>query len=359
MKKKWIVIAPLLVLALAGIAVTMPIWAYLWQMYVPQPKVAIDRGTSREAIDGLITQYNRHYVLPDKAKQVEAFLRQRQQEGIYDRVMDAEQLAQQLTDDVQHIAPDRHMMVGFSADPLPPDSKGGPRPETQADWERRNNFVMRQITYIMANPVDKVEHLDGNIGYLKISGFPPPFISGRRFAAAMDELAGTDGLIMDLRGHRGGNPEGVALLISYFVDQRTRLNDIWDRSTGTSQQHWSVDKLDGKRYGSKKPVLILVDPDTKSAGEEFVYTMQALKRATVIGAPTWGGAHPSRAFRIGKHFFAFIPNRRAINPITGSNWEGAGVIPDIAAAPDKALGVAEDLLRRRLEEGGALAAARQ
>lgn len=286
---------------------------------------------------------DRHYVLPDKAKQVEALLRQRQQEDIYDRVTDAEQLAQQLTDDVQRIAPDRHMMVGFSPDPLPPDSKGGPRPETQADWERRNNFVMRQITYVMANPVDKVEHLDGNIGYLKISGFPPPFISGRRFAAAMDELAGTDGLIMDLRGHRGGNPEGVALLISYFVDQRTRLNDIWDRSTGTSQQHWSVDKLDGKRYGSKQPVLILVDPDTKSAGEEFVYTMQALKRATVIG----------------EHFLAFIPSRRAINPITGSNWEGAGVIPDIAAAPDKALGVAEDLLRRRLEEGGALAAAGQ
>ena len=57
MKKKWIVIAPLLVLALAGIAVTMPIWAHLWQMYVPQPKVAIDRGTSREAIDGLVEHF--------------------------------------------------------------------------------------------------------------------------------------------------------------------------------------------------------------------------------------------------------------------------------------------------------------
>lgn len=356
MKKKWIVIPSVLVAA-AGILATLPVWAHLWQTYVPQSKVAIDRGTAREAVDGLITQYNRHYVLPDKATQVEAFLRQRQREGIYDRVTDAEQLAKQLTDDVQSVAPDRHMMVGFSANPLPPDGKGEPPPDTQANWERRNNFVMRQLTYYFANPVDEVERLDGNIGYLKISGFAPPFISGGRFAAAMDELAGTDGLIMDLRGHRGGHPEGVALLISYFVDGRTRLNDIWDRSTGTSKQHWTVDKLDGKRYGSRKPVLILAGPDTKSAGEEFVYTMQALKRATVIGAPTWGGAHPSRAFRIGEHFFAFIPNRRAINPITGSNWEGASVIPDVAAAPDKALEVAEDLLRRRIKGGAALAAA--
>lgn len=77
----------------------------------------------------------------------------------------------------------------------------------------------------------------------------------------------------------------------------------------------------------------------------------------MIGAPTWAGAHPSRSYRIDGHFHAFIPNRRAINPITGSNWEGVGVIPDIAAAPDKALAVAEDLLRRRLEGGGALVAA--
>lgn len=357
MKKKWIVMAPLLVLAIGGIAATMPIWAHLWEIYGPQPKVSIDRATAREAVDGLVTQFNRHYVLPEKAKLVEAVLRQRQREGRYDGVTDAEQLAQLLTDDVQGVVPDRHMLVGFSADPLPPDSTKTPGPETQAQWERRNNVVMRMITRFMANPVDEVDRLGANIGYLKILGFPPPFIMADKLAAAMDELADTDGLVVDMREHRGGNPQGVALFVSYFVDQRTRLNDIWDRSTGTSKQHWTVEKLDGKRYGSKKPVLILAGPETRSAGEEFAYTMQALKRALVIGAPTWGGAHPSRPYRIGDHFYAFIPNRRAINPITGSNWEGVGVIPDIAAPTDKALAVAEDLLRRRLEGGAPLVAA--
>lgn len=165
----------------------------------------------------------------------------------------------------------------------------------------------------------------------------------------MDELARTDGLIIDMRQHRGGNPESVALLVSYFVDRRTRLNDLWDRKTGVSKQHWTQDKLHGQRYGGTKPVLILAGPDTKSAGEEFVYTMQALKRATVIGAPTWGGAHPARVVRIGYHFEALIPSRRIINPITQSNWEGTGVIPDIAVAPDKALEAAQAMMQRRLQ----------
>jgi C-terminal processing protease CtpA/Prc len=111
------------------------------------------------------------------------------------------------------------------------------------------------------------------------------------------------------------------------------------------------------RYGGKKPVFILAGPGTMSAGEDFAYTMQALKRATVIGERTWGGAHPARPYRLGEHFFAVIPSRRTISPITHTNWEGVGVTPDIAAAPDKALAVAKDLLQRRLQGSAPLVAA--
>ena len=68
---------------------------------------------------------------------------------------------------------------------------------------------------------------------------------------------------------------------------------IWDRTTGNTTQYWTQDKLDGKRYGGNKPVLILASPGTASAGEDFAYTMQALNRATVISEPIWGGAHPA------------------------------------------------------------------
>lgn len=81
--------------------------------------------------------------------------------------------------------------------------------------------------------------------------------------------------------------------------------------------------------------------------------MQAMKRATVIGERTWGGAHAARPYRLGEHFYAVIPSRRTISPITGTNWEGTGVIPDIAAAPDNALAVAKDQLQRRLQGSAA------
>lgn len=359
MKKKWIVIPPLLVLTVIGSFVSLPGGKPLWEELRPRPKVVVDRAMRGETIDTLVAKLNDHYVFPDKAKQIEAILRQRQHEGKYDGMTDGEHLAKQITSDLRGVAHDLHMKVEFSPALVPPDNAVGPPPASQAEWEQRTNFVMRLIMRRMANRrVEKVEHLSPNIGYLKVSGFPPPFLVAGKYAAAMDKLADTDGLIVDLRENHGGAPQSVALLVSYFVDQRTRLNDIWDRDTGITTQHWTEDKLDGKRYGGKKPVVILAGPRTMSAGEDFTYTMQALKRATVIGERTWGGAHPARPYRLGDHFFAVIPGGRSISPITHTNWEGVGVIPDIAATPDNALAVAKDVLQRRLHGTAPLVAAR-
>ena len=357
MKKKWIVIPCLLVLTTIGV-LGMPIWKHLWQAFKPRPEVVVDRAMRGEAVDRLIAGLNQLYIFPDKAKQMEAVLRQRQQEGRYEGIRDGEQLAQRLTADLQGVLRDRHMEVMFRPGLVLPHEGNGPPPETQAQWEQQNNVLIRLImAYVAKGRVGEVERLASNIGYLKVSGFPPPWLVAGKFGAAMDELADTDGLILDLRQNGGGGTESAALLISYFVDQRTRLNDVWDRLTGATMQHWTTDKLDGKRYGGKKPVFILVGPHTMSAGEDFAYTMQALKRATVIGERTWGGANPAIPHRIGEHFFVTIAGRRVINPITQSNWEGVGVIPDIQAAPDEALAVAQDRLQRQLQGAAALAAA--
>jgi hypothetical protein len=361
MKKKWIVVSSLLVLTVIVAFVTMPMWRFFWVQYMPRPKVVVDRAMRMEAIDTLVAKLNDHYVFPDKAKQIEAVLRQRQHEGKYDGMTDGEQLAKQLTSDLRGVAHDLHMQVMFSPGMVPPDDAVGPPPTTRAEWDQHNNFLMRLSwsAYLRFSNlgVEKVERLGPNIGYLQLSGFPPAFLVAEKYAATMDKLSDTDGLIVDVRDNQGGDPRGVALLISYFVDQRTRLNDIWDRDTGTSTQQWTADKLDGKRYGGRKPVVILAGPGTPSAGEDFTYTMQAMKRATVIGGRTWGGAHPTRPFRLGDHFIAFIPNARSINPITHTNWEGVGVIPDIPAAPDNALAVAKDLLQHRLQGTAPLVAA--
>lgn len=323
----------------------------------PRREVAVDRALRTEVIDTLVAKLNAHYVFPDKAREIEAVLRRRQREGKYDGITNGFDLAGRLSAELHGVARDLHMKVWFQPGLNVPDALAPPA--TPADWERRHNaaerFVMR---YTAGREVKRVDILDHNIGYLKIASFPDAYLMTERFAAAMNELAETDGLIVDVSPNAGGDPDAVALLISYFVDRRTRLNDMFDRDTDHTTRHWTRDRLDGKRYGGSKPVVILVGPRTASAGEDFAYTMQALKRATVVGKPTWGGANPMSMHRIGGDFVAQIPGARSISPITGTNWEGVGVIPDIEAEHARALSVAHKLLRRRAQGSTALAAAR-
>jgi hypothetical protein len=342
MKKKWMVTLSLLLLTVTGaIASTPP----------SSPTVELDRATRLEVIDTLIAKLNAHYVFPDKAKQVELVLRQHQREGKYDGITDGKQLAKQLSDDIDGVVHDKHMSVHVGARPVPPDDAMPPPPQTQAEWEKQVPPAMLEKILASNLGVEKVDHLSPKIGYLQISSFGPVFLVSDKFAAVMNELADTDGLIIDLRNNGGGGGASVALLISYLVDQRTRLNDTWERTTGITTQYWTQDKLDGKRYGGKKPVLILAGPNTKSAAESFAYQMQALKRATVIGERTWGGANASRPYRLSEYFAAFIPSRRSISPITLTNWEGTGVIPDVAAKVDDALAAAKALMQRQLNGG--------
>ncbi|WP_292038158.1 S41 family peptidase [Massilia sp. UBA6681] len=332
--------------------------AVFWFAFKPRPEVVVDRAMRTAMIDALVAELNDHYVFPDKARQFEAVLRQREREGRYDKTKDGYRLATQLTADIHGVAKDQHLKVRFAPGLDLVSEMGATPAATRAEWVQRTNFLERLMARrTAAREVKTVGRLGPDVGYLKLSSFPDAISVADKFGAAMDELADTEGLIVDLRQNGGGDPKAVALLISYFVDRPTRLNDIWDRDTGNTFQQWTHDKLAGKRYGGGKPVLILVGPRTASAGEDFAYTMQALKRATVIGDRTWGGAHPMSFYRIGEHFFAQIPNQRAINPITGTNWEGTGVTPDIAAAPASALGVARDLMRRRLQGSAALVAA--
>lgn len=345
MKKNWIVLPSLLLLnATAAIA-------------SPSEAVALNRATQSEVVDALVARLNANYVFPDKARQVETVLRQRQREGKYDAITDGKQFARTLSEDIDSVIHDKHMLVDFSERPVPPDDSMPPPPKTRAEWEKQVPPAVLARVRASNLGVEKVEHLTPKMGYLQISSFAPVFLVSDKFAAAMNDLADTDGLIIDLRNNGGGGGDSAALLISYFVDARTRLNDTWERATDITTQYWTQDTLDGKRYGGKKPVFILAGPNTKSAAEAFAYTMQTWTRATVIGERTWGGGNAARPYRLNEHFLALIPSRRSISPITHTNWEGVGVIPDIAATPDNALAVARDLLQRRLEETANPAAA--
>jgi C-terminal processing protease CtpA/Prc len=186
----------------------------------------------------------------------------------------------------------------------------------------------------------KVERLPGNIGYLEFFNFADEELGADTVAAAMNFVNGTDALIIDMRRNGGGNPAMVALVCSYlFGPEPVHLNDLYWREGNRTDEFWTKKEVAGKRYVNKD-VYVLTSKRTFSGAEEFTYNLKNLKRATIIGETTGGGAHPGGGFRISEHFGMFVPTGRAISPITKTNWEGTGVTPDVSVPADQALHVA-------------------
>jgi C-terminal processing protease CtpA/Prc len=286
-----------------------------------------DTTDQKHVIDGVLAALDKDYVFPAVAAKIRAALGHKH----YDETGEA--LAEALTKDLQAISHDKHMRVGYSPDPIPEHLRDKPTPE---ELDRQRAFMR----FVNAGFV-KVERLDGNIGYLRLDGFADPSDGAETAAAAMSFLAGTSALIIDLRENHGGEPEMVALLVSYLypADARVHINDIYTRTGNTTREYWTMPGLAGKRF-TGKPVYVLTSGSTFSGGEELAYDVQTEKRGTIVGETTGGGANPQQPVRIDEHFFVAVPGGRAVNPVTKTNWEGTGVKPDIAAPAAKALDVA-------------------
>lgn len=241
--------------------------------------------------------------------------------------------AEALTRALREETGDGHLKVEFSETALNEDASAADEEFSAQEMERyygaHQNFGVR-----------KVERLEGNIGLLELSVFPPAAMGGDTVAAAMQVLAHTDALIIDLR-HNGGGGDTVSLVASYLfddlVDERQPLSGIYDRPSGVTRQEYTLPYVPGARFGANKPVYILISKRTFSAAEAFAYDMQALKRATVVGEPSGGGAHPFTYRRIHSHFVLWSVRQKSLNPITGTNWQGTGVRPDVVVDPKNAM----------------------
>ena len=330
---------PLLIGAAAPAAAAQP----APRTAAPAPAPAIDAATRKRVIDTAIVRMHEDYVFPEKipaiAKALNAGLA-----GKYRTISDPQAFADAVNADIERVAHDKHMRLLWSPDPLPPlPDPQHPDPamlKQQSEFMARRNYAIREA---------KV--LDGNIGYLKINGFLPPDEAGATLSAAMAFLKNSDALIIDLRDNGGGDPSGVAMLVSYLEPAETLINTFHRRDRPVADQIWTMPYVPGGRWSMDKPVYVLTSKDTASGAEEFAYDMQQLKRGTVVGASTWGGANPGKMMPIDDHFAIFVPFGSAVNPISHTNWEGSGVKPDVAVPPAEALDTAQRLALQKLLEG--------
>ncbi len=304
------------------------------------PVSAADRA---QVIQAATRELNERYVFEDVAKKVGESLSQKHKANEYNGLDDAVKFAARLTDDIQAITKDKHIRVRYSASPLPERKQAQAPTESEIIAEKkdaaRRNFG-----------VERVERLPFNVGYIDLRGFEPADWAGEAISAAMSLVANTEALIIDLRKNGGGDPATVALMTSYLLDERTHLNSFYYRDANKTEQYWSHDWVPGKRFGGKRPVYVLTSKRTFSGAEEFSYNLKNLKRGTIIGETTGGGAHPGEVSRLTAHFTMFVPNGRAINPISKTNWEGVGVEPDVKVAADDALRVAQLIALKKLAE---------
>ncbi|MEW2498664.1 S41 family peptidase [Streptomyces nodosus] len=293
--------------------------------------------THHEILEAALTRITAGYVFPEQTAAVDAALRRRLAEGAY-QDLDERELCERVTDDLQNACPDKHLRLLWTEEPQPMDEEPEDVARARfARYARENNYGIR-----------RVEQLDYNIGYLDLRMIAPAELGGPAIAAAMQLLAPTEALVIDLRECQDGSPEGVQLWCSYlFADDEVHLNDIYERATDSTRQYWTLGHLAAPRY-LDRPVTVLTSDLTFSGGEELAYNLKVLGRATVVGQTTRGGAHPTARIPVAPHVTVTVPTARSINPVTGTNWEGVGVEPDLAVAVGDALETALRHLRTRL-----------
>jgi retinol-binding protein 3 len=320
-------------------------------MSAPPPSdLSLDAAAVEAVLGTLVTQLDA-YVFPEVAEKIQLDIEQRLESGGYGEIQGGQQLADTLTAQLQQLSGDRNLRLHFSPMPLPhlDATPAAADLEHQRQASRRRNFDLNRI-----------ERLPGNVGYLQLFSFEPPEFAGEALAAAMTLVAHTDALIFDLRHNQGGSPATVALLCSYLFPAYppVHLNDLYWAETDETHQFWTLPYVPGQRY-LDRPVFVLTSPDTFSAAEEFAYNVQVHKRGAVVGETTRGGANPGRGFRLHDHFWVFMPTGQAINPITGSNWDGIGVVPNVKVPMEIALETAHLMALNHLLETGAEGVARR
>jgi len=312
------IVACILILA-ASLALSSPVGA--------QP-ATLTVQAQQEVVASLSTALRERYVFPGVGAQAAARIDAALAAGEY-HGLDPAAFAARLDSDVAAIAHDKHLHVGWQGGPPP-----GPPPGAIA-MPRMEAGVVR------------ADKLAGGIGYIEVAAFPPPEAFRPVLDRAMARLAGSRALIIDVRRNGGGAPEGVAYLVSYLLsaDTRVHINDIVGRTPGTTEftRTSSYSERTPVSFAGI-PVYVLTSSHTFSGGEEFAYDVKTLRRATLVGELTGGGANPTGGVPLGHAFTASIPFGRAENPITRTNWEGHGVDPDIAVPAGDALRVALERL---------------
>ena len=227
-----------------------------------------------------------NYIFPEVSKEMEKYINAKLKAGDYDNISDPMKFAEELTKDLQSVSKDKHIRVQYNPEQIKRMKERGEKDDEAVSPEFIQQMKSENYGF------KKVEILNGNIGYIDFRNFGPGEYIKDKVADVMGYVEDCDALIFDMRYNGGGDPTGIQVISSYlFGEEPVHLNDLYYRPKDTTEQYWTLKDIKGKRMPDV-PVYVLTSSYTFSGAEEFSYNLKNLKRATIVGETTGGGAHP-------------------------------------------------------------------
>lgn len=284
----------------------------------------------------LADELEKAFVYPEQGKAYAAALRAHAASGKY-AGMSVEEASKAMTADLQAVAPDGHLHVMRM-----PEEGEGPGGGPRADFP-----LLEQGGWIAPG-----------IAFLRINAFMGSPEQTAEVARFMADHADAEAVIFDIRTHRGGGLDQMDVIFPWLFGQETRLVTMAMRRSveeehgtpfgqtpslrlagGTAQEivreHWAVPNGDPRLRDAK--VYLLTSQRTGSAAEHFALAMKHTGRARLVGSNTSGANHFGGGLELTGGLAAFVPVGRTYDPVTGKDWEGDGVAPDVAVPPAEAL----------------------
>ncbi len=297
----------------------------------------LDAAERQRVLDRTIANLRQYYFDREVAQKMSDALLAHEKSGDDNAVTEGGALADLLTRQMRDASHDMHLIMEYSRDGLPEHP-----PEQTPESLARYRKAMEQENCMFK----KVEILPHNIGYLKLNFFPDTSVCESTAITAMASLNHADAIIFDLRDNTGGFPNMVSLIASYLFDHPEYM---YGPRGAPTEQSWTRSPVPGNRLADK-PVYVLTSASTWSGAEQFSYDLKMLRRATLVGETTRGGAHAGVFHRIDDHFGIGIPEVKPINPFGKADWEGTGVEPDVKVKAANALETAKDLTESKLRK---------
>ncbi|MCQ4163580.1 S41 family peptidase [Tahibacter harae] len=291
-----------------------------------------------EVVNAAAAQIRGNHFDTDEGRRIAAAL-QAWQAARPEQHFDAAGLSRVLTATLREISGDRHFRVLREADLAPSAAPAPGAPAAAAE-----EAGAAAASGILEARVDG----DG-VGRLVLAHFPADTAQSRQaYAAAMASLHSARALLIDLRGNRGGDPLSVAQLQGYLFARPAFVSmDFLARGQVVGENRIASDRP-GWHLPEPAPMAVLISAQTFSGGEALAYDLKAYGRAVLLGETSGGAANPTRLLELPQGFALSVPYLSPRHRLTGGNWEGRGVTPDIACAAQQCLEQALALLCAKL-----------